>query len=134
MPGNKKNNKVVRLGNVIERLGKLTGVIKKGTGATRSTQVGRAKPAQRATVDGTQGRRNGRTLVSRVASPIPSAHSEEESEEEREEELVMEEREEEAEEEGEEELVVQEELEEGEYEVEESAKHMEWPVPKETKI
>ena len=73
MPGNKKNNKVVRLGNVIERLGKLTGVIKKGTGATRSTQVGRAKPAQRATVDGTQGRRNGRTLVSRVASPIPSA-------------------------------------------------------------
>ena len=28
----------------------------------------------------------------------------------------------------------EEELEEGEYEVEESAKDMEWPVPKETKI
>ncbi|KAE8796249.1 hypothetical protein D1007_28761 [Hordeum vulgare] len=66
-------------------------------------------------------------LVPCVASPIPSAHSEEESEEEESEEPAVEE-------EREEDLVEEEELEEGEYAVEESAKDMEWPVPKETKI
>ena len=83
MPGNKRNkgNKVASIGNVIERLGKGRRVIKKGTGAAASTQVGRAKPAQRAMVDSTRGRRCGRTTVSRVASPIPSADSEDESEE-----------------------------------------------------
>ena len=97
MPGNKRNkgNKVASIGNVIERLGKVRRVIKKGTGAATSTQAGRAKPTQRATVDGTRGRRRGHTTVSRVASPIPSVHSEEESEEEaeevREDELVVEE-------------------------------------------
>uniref|UniRef100_A0A8R7Q042 Uncharacterized protein n=1 Tax=Triticum urartu TaxID=4572 RepID=A0A8R7Q042_TRIUA len=80
MPGNKKN-KVASIDNVIKRLGKVTGAIKKGTGAAASTQVGRAKPAQRATVDSARGRRCGRTTVSRVASPIPSADSEDESEE-----------------------------------------------------
>lgn len=132
MPCNKKK-KVARLGNVIERLGKAMGVKKKGTGATRSTQAGRGKPAQRATVDGPRARRVDSMLVPCVASPIPSAHSEEESEEEESEEPAVEEREE-GEEEREEDLVEEEELEEGEYAVEESAKDMEWPVPKETKI
>ncbi|KAE8784566.1 hypothetical protein D1007_41799 [Hordeum vulgare] len=78
-------------------------------------------------------------LVPCVASPIPSAHSEEESEEESEEPAVeereeAEEEREEAKEEREEDLVAEDELEEGEYAVEESAKDIEWPVPKETKI
>ena len=88
MSGNKRNkgNKVASIGNVIERLGKVRRVIKKGTGAATSIQAGRAKPTQRTTMVGTRGRRRARTIVSRVASPIPSVHSEEESEEEAEEE------------------------------------------------
>ncbi|KAE8768352.1 hypothetical protein D1007_60171 [Hordeum vulgare] len=145
MPGNKRN-KVARLDSVIERLGNAMGVKKKGTGVACSRKAGRTKPARRSTMDGTRARRVGRTLVPRVASPIPSTHSEEESEEREEEfeeereEPVLEDREEveeereEAEEREEELEQREEEFEEGEYAVEESAKDMEWPVPTETKI